>query len=478
MSDCHTNPPEARWPHWVVVLRHHFIVALLVASVVTWLHASGALGWLDVAMLHAVGGAQGQAPAATNTSDDMPVVLIIGTAMYERDFAQISPLDRRKLARLIRSIPQDQGQAPDLLVVDLDLSPTPGNEDRKQAQGELDDALERLVLVGTRLLLPLPARAATPELQALKFSWLEKVCRWNSPGQTVRVALGLTEVKEHLGRVLQYDKRQPTLGVVAADFKRADFFCRRVLEDAAKWRAPFVSTLFNSRVFHASNSTDLLHPFNARFFRSLDDHLLVADAIDRLPIAAGALRPSWAGRTIFLGGGYDEKDRFLTPLDPAGSKVEGVVIHAATWFSTRHPVTVGHGLSAFGLDILLGLLIGYFFDWTWGWVRRSQKVAQHAVGWPGYLAVRGSLLLNVTALVVLTMLFMSLASYYLYPRNYWVNPGPIILGVFAKFLIASRGDDASHHGAEADHRPPRGRWLDIGVASAVVLAATWAAAHH
>lgn len=478
MSDSHTNPPAARWPHWAEVLLHHFIVALLVASVVTLLHAHGALGWLDAVMLNAAGQAQGQGSAAAEPNGDMPVVLIIGAELYERDFAQTSPLNRRKLAQLIRSIVQDEGQAPDLLVVDLDLSPIPGGEDKKLAQGELDDALEKLVAAGTRLLLPLPARAVTPELQALKFSWLERVCRWNIPGQPARVALGLTEVKEHLGRVLQYDKRQATLGVVAADFARADFLCRRVLEDPAKWRAPFVSTLFNSRIFDTGDSGGGLKPFNARFFRSLDDHLLVADSINRLPIATGGGRPSLVGRTIFLGGGYDEKDRFLTPLDPAGSKVEGVVIHAATGFSARHPVTVGDGLFAFGLDIVLGLLIGYFFHWTWGWFRRVQDGAEHA-GWPGYLAVRGSLLLNLTLPVVLIVFFMILASDYLYPRNYWVNPGPIILGVFAKFLITSRGGgDHSHHGADGDHRPTPGRWLDIGVATAVVVAAIWAAAHH
>jgi len=468
MTDDQASSRVIREHRWIAGFGHHLLVALVVASVVAVLHWRGALGWLDAVMLSAAASVQAKAswsPEGSGRHDEMPVVVMIGEALYEREFRQTSPLDREKLAQFLRTTLQRGERPPATLVIDLDLSPVPGDE---RAQSKLDQALGDLVRAGTHLLIPLPGRVETSELQHLKFSWLQKVCSWNRPDKTAGVTLALPQVREHFGRVVQYDTRQLGLGVVAAKPARADHLCERVRTDPEQWRKPFVSTFFDARVFQDGQGS--LQPFNAHFFRRLDDNLVVADS---LGVAADT-----GGRTVFLGGAYDDKDRFLTPLDPAGSKIEGVAVHAATWFSVMHPVDVKHGIETFLLDVLLGLLIGYLFGWTWGWYRMAQTTGPGSSPTRHYLTTRGLLLLNLAVFALLIVLFMSLAADYFYPRNYWVNPGPIILGVFVKFLIASHGQDhASHHHA-ADRRPRWGRWLDNGVTASIILAGIWAAIHH
>ncbi len=467
---------------WVADFVHHLKVALLVASAVTLLHGWGALGWLDAVMLNAVGGAP-EWLADKPATDDLPVVLMVGSTLYEREFRQASPLDRSKLAQLIRQIPRGTDAGPTLLVIDIDLSPTPGDDAHRRAQQELDHALRDIVDAGTRLLLVLPARVTTDELQQLKFSWLKGICAWNDPGKPGKVAFALSEVPEHFGRVLQYAPGRLTLGSLAADFSRAEVFCRRVLGDPAdsglgRWGAAYVSALFDARVFNDLVRPGRLQSFNAHFFRSIDERLVVAETLDGTLKATDGTPLNLARRTLFLGGGYDEKDRFLTPLDPAGSKVEGVVVHAATFYSTTHPVRVSEGFPAFALDVVLGLLVGYLFACTWGWYRRAGQAAAHTFTASGYCAVRGLFVLNVGLLVALIAVCMTLATSYLYPYNLWVNPGPIILGVFVKFLLATRADGASHHAAGGTHSPGWQRWLDRTALGCIILAALWTAVYH
>lgn len=452
---------------WLAGFRHHLLVALIVASVVGVLHGSGALGWLDAVMLSFAGSAQSESPtrsAEFARRETMPLIWTIGQALYESEFHQTSPLDRRKLARLIGAIPTDRAGAPTMLVLDLDVSPVPGDA-AKSAQQELDQVLHKLATAGTRLLIPLPGRTETRELQQLKLQWLQRVCSWKNSDGTPTVTLALPYIKEHFGRVIQFQHEQLALGNVAANPTLAEHLC------------PSVASLFDALVLPQSEGP--LGPFNARFFTHLPQHRVVAETL------APAI--DFAGRTVFLGGAYDDKDRFLTPLAGTDRRIEGVAVHAAIWFSTKYPVDVWQGLRAFLLDILLGLLIGYLFGWTWSRYQAAQAGQGDWSPARNYLTVRGLLLGNFAVLALLIFVFMSLAAGYFYPRNYWINPGPIILGVFVKFLISSRGHrdhpgDGGHadpaHAHAVDPRPPWGRWLDQGLAAAVIVAGIWAATHH
>lgn len=421
---------------------HHLRAALAVGSVVTLLHAFGLLGWLDALMLRLVSAPQPLVRATGAPPADLPHVVLIGSGLYETTFAQASPLRPESVAALLRAI----GAArPSTLVIDLDLSPRPGDPAQDPGRRALDGALHELVRQGVRVVLPLPLRVSTPALQDLKFAWMRDLCAGEGRGG---VLFGLADVLRHQGVVTQYDRTWPAIGAVAARNGDALSLCRYVLESGGRWKAALLSTAFDGRSLVAAHAVPRLRPFNARLLAQADARIALATTLDRLPFDATAL----AGGAVFVGGAYDARDRFAMALDDAERRVEGVVVHALTFDSLQRPVGVVAGFGAFFLDIALGVGLGFLFAASWGWHLRQQERAARADSWAAQLAPRLSLLANLTLVVVLVALTVLLAHAVLHPLNWWVNPGPVVLGVFAKFVLASRAGP----GAATAHTPPAG----------------------
>lgn len=420
---------------------HHLRAALAVASIVTLLHSAGLLGWLDGLVLRIVG-AGGSAPlAASYARPDLPVVMLISKSLYEREFAQSSPLSRNKLAQLIRGIPLEAGQRPASVVIDLDLSPSPraaGSTDKPDiGSDELDSALLTLLSSGARVVLPLPVRVATPESQDSKFRWLQSMCRRNTASQKDRLIFAIPDVSTHQGVVMQWDSHAPSLGRLTAD-PLPKSICDFALEDSSAGRASLlVGTLGYNAAISEARREIAYEPFNAKFFAASETQVFVANKLSELATIAnnGAL----AGKVLFIGGAYDDRDRYAVPFEPNGRPVEGVIIHAATYYSALHPVSSSEGLTAFAMDLLLGIAMGYCFAFTWGWHQRiSLEGASCSAAWWKQAAPRFSLLVNIALVGFLVAALMVISNRMLYPVNVWINPGPIIIGVFAKFALASR----------------------------------------
>lgn len=450
----HATARSQPWARYANAL-HHLQVALAVASLVGLLHVSGQLAWLDAAMLRLAGAAHRTVmpvpPAATS---GMPEVLLLSEAMYERDFQQRSPLDRARVAQLLEALFPAESKAPATLVIDLDLSDT-GHDAAGQAR--LDGLLGRLVASGTRLVLPVPLWVTSAEASALKLRWIRDVaCAWNLKGPGL-VTFASPLVRTQGGLVLQYSPRELSLGVAATRPPGAETVCEQTPGTQAE-RLVMTGTAHVDDLKTRTAHAPAMRPFNAHFFAALDQHVHVLKTIDQ-PLDDPSPARRWAEGVVFLGGGYDHRDRFETPLTQDGVPIDGVTLHAATYFSTMAPVNDRLHLLAWLIDVAVGVGAGFLFARLWG--ARAQAAQRGA--WTGYLGPKLLTLLTLAMALALAALAVQVAAQKAYPNNLWISPGPVVLGVFAKLLLtglhaaAGHGGSSEHaqvaHDTHGKHRP-------------------------
>lgn len=431
---------------------HHWVVAVTVGSIVGLLHHGGALAWLDAVMLR-IAGAHAAQHAQNGPPDALaPEVLLIDGTVYERVFGRRSPLDRQKLAQIVGLLADVEGGLPETVVFDLDLSTDGG----QPLDGDpVDQQLQRLVEAGVRVVLPLPAPAYTPEMATAQVAWIRKACSWWPKSENAhpngRLVFASPSLRSHGGRVLQYSPHDYSLGIAATSAPAIADVCRR--SHAELQMMVQVATASQMRNLTTPAPFPRMLPLNASFFQQLDAHVHAFDKTDALPTDAEGKPLALRGRTVFVGGSYDPRDRFETPLDPEAQTTEGVTLHAAVFYSAIKPVTVEQGMFAFGLDIVVGLAMGYLFTSLW----RLQQRPHAGGGWSAYLLpkVEGTAIL-ISALLIAVMLVW-ISGVWLLSLNFWVSPGPVVLGVCAKLML-SRG---VHEHAQAVLHPSR--WLHRGV---------------
>lgn len=415
---------------------HHFLVALVLASVVLIFEYQGMLNWLDSVSLRAVGTLHTSAnDAAGLDAKDAPVPLLIGDDYFEGAFRQESPLDRRELTRLIGRILQER---PSVLAVDLDLSPGPAGSPGNAGQDELDALLIRYSQAeNLPIVLTAPFPVVGDALFAAKHAWLAKMC-------AAGIRVGYPHIVLSQGLVMRYAYRQPSLGLVASAATRdatsprnGGDLCPAVLAGPDK-------TIFLSKAFAAEST---LGADDLRGQRPINpDYLRHGVALQRV-ISGGDLESvmnGLQGRPVFLGSQFDSRDEFLTPYGP----LKGVVVHAATFYSERRPThAVTHGVAVL-LDLVFGVAAGFLFGAVW---QRTNAVAgmldAEGLSLRRWLIARGWLMASF-GLLVLWLFMLFHASAWLLTHDLWNNPGPMIVGVFVKTLLASRVGlrGGQHHG--------------------------------
>lgn len=479
---------------------HHLQLALIVASAIALLHAGGLLGWLDMAMLRLAANVQGHSPSEVHVPalqrGKMPVVFTVNQTLYEDQFLQTSPLDRSKLARIIQVL-STQKPAPSMLVIDLDLSPMAGSQGGagQDHQKTLDDALKALVSNGTRLVLTTPFRVKSPELVEGKVRWMLDMCsqKSNPLAALPPVVFALSGALTNMGQVLQYDTNLPTLGMAAghANNKASSAFkiCDALMAPAGteKWRDTLLSSAYSDEAMaaifenseHAPNkhTKPKLLPFNPTYLQLVMATTAPLAALDKLPAALNGKPYSIAGKTVFLGGSFDRADQFDTPL--AVGKVPGVLIHALVFASEVGSVKPWAPIQEFALDIPIGFGCALLFQALWSWHRRIRAMAHEHGGVGRYLGSKASWLVILAVLMLLLVGSSLLVVHCFYPKGYWINPGPVMIGVAAKFLLSSMASSGGVHGHEHHVVPPRlHAWLDWGLVAALVAATLWFIQQH
>jgi len=294
----------------------------------------------------------------------IPQVLLISSEMYEKDFRQVSPLDRAKLAEVFAPVLDAR---PALLAVDLDLSPLLARSDAEaRAQARLDDLLVRAART-TPVVLATPLPVEDMELRRQKFIWMQKLC-------TGGVRFGLSTLHASDGMVLRYSPELPTFAQVAAALVKVPALREGAKEgDGAAVRSP---TACEKVAAGRIEQADFLDPgffvnavgdgqglkgmklINANYFDpALERNIFAFSSLNEIPGAA-----ELAGRVVFMGGQYGIDDRFET----LNGERYGAVIHAAIFYSLTHPLKEIPKFVRKLVDVLLGIVLAAAFQAMWG----------------------------------------------------------------------------------------------------------------
>lgn len=447
---------------------HHLLMAAVIASCTLLVEISGSLDWLDAVTLRLASSYNSQDASnsktdiSASTAAELPTTLLINDQIFESYFLQSSPLRREKLALLINRISE---QHPKLLAIDIDLAP--GADDplgNSPAQVKLDRQLDSSArgLCATadshgegrcKIVLTLPMPVASEPLKQLQFDWIKARC-------AAGIEFASASLLSHQGTIIRQSANTPNLGNVSAwwfkqdavehapqhahsEHPSYDYFCK----SAAQYQSgkDFFSLVNLDAIANGDGKTV---PLNTHYFSlAADDDIQLQKDVKGVEPLIPAI-PNASQRAIFLGGSYGVTDKFDTAL----GKFDGVSIHAASFYGNLNGVANASHVFAWGLDILIGLFLGILFQALWEKYNEAadrQKASEpislstRAVQ---YLVAKLWLLGIFALLALLAMIFLYSASTLL-SHGLWLNPGPIVIGMFLDSLLSSR---SKHHAAHID----------------------------
>jgi hypothetical protein len=392
------------------------LAAAVLASATLVAESVGWLGWLDAVMLRVI------SPAVhvgeTGAAADLPQLVLIDQQAYADRFGLRSPLPRKAIVELLADV---EVAKPKLLVLDLQLEPA--LEDDAQARLSLDQSLLRIAKMSS-VVLPIP-EARVDALDRESLSWMQLMCRGG-------VSFGLPDIQAHFGTVVRLEQTPFALGNIA----------RSVWHPGARHEEGAVADLC-SIALNAKTLANVRREASKRGAHAEEDgaplrpgivQRVLGAAIPWRDTATAELLRVIRPRAIVVGGSYDDRDAFLV----AGSRqpVPGGVIHVAAIVSD---VKEAGRFVAWGIDVALGTVVGLVFLALWKAVHRAGKyVAPNPSSTFRLVAaahVELALTLLVWLLAVVVMLLLFLSSGWFMEHDLWLNPGPMVAGVFLHTLL-------------------------------------------
>ena len=404
----------------------HLLFAFLVASFLEICDHYDYLAGLDSLMLR-IGQSRQlidenekcKAPSVKENSIKKKVhVIAIGDEYYERFFRQQSPLDRKKLKEVLSKI---LVKNPDLLAIDLDLSP---GEKKTEAEVALykmlkegPDGLNKAKII----LIPF-VPVSSPELFRPKMDWMIQSCKKDN------IEFAFPNLYSHQSTVLFYNKNSPTIGLVATGkLEKMTSVCDQIetLVHVPELEAPeFYREILKQGSGDLSpinfNATDQI---DITLIKSEDDFTQLGDL---------------TGKVVFFGAGYGINDQYITPL----CQRYGVMLHAAI-FNTAGDEIKHNKVIAYFIDVVLGFLLALLFSFLW----KNHAVARgkpnsycKAVVW----WTCGVLLL--LALITTCLYMASIMLKY----NLWLNPGIMVLSICIKSYTARIEHSEPQKGSHPD----------------------------
>lgn len=388
----------------------------------------------------------------------MPVVAGISPELFVDGFDGRSPLDRDGIRTLVEAIGDHR---PSVVAIDLDLSPDkPGYRDPSFAPGRLYEAICRRALgtdgsgsKGSCLADAAQAAETRSEDQCgIRFALIEPMCpddvevyrlraewrNWMARTMAPCVRFARAEIRTVSRQVVDFDPNAETLGVVA-----------RKLADGTGM-GPQASIQIPEDKPHCkgfTRSEDDLSRHNSVLFQRYLRASRTPDGIDPFvilrPEASGvpttiASGSSFRNNVVFLGAVFGTADLFDVP--GAGEQVHGVVVHASTYHSINFPLRET-ALGAAAVDLLVGTLAGIVFSMLWIPYNRA-RLTIHSTdddlernSARARMAIAGFGAVAALAAVVAGLCFWSQA---LLSMGLWLNPAPMLVGLFFATLIASR----------------------------------------
>ncbi|MEO8754956.1 MAG: CHASE2 domain-containing protein [Casimicrobiaceae bacterium] len=451
-------------------IAHHASHALVIASATLLLDHAGMLEWLDTIALRLASTYaadarpdDGASPPQGLAPPQRPVIVAIDDTLWETEFRQASPLRRDVLRTLLAAL---VAHHPAYLYVDLDLSPGPArpSDERDTAQDDLDALLAATAASSTtKIVLAAPFPVEDNALRETKRQWMRSLC-------TAGIEFGLAQIESVQGTVLRQNfnlpllfarPRQPlaargegdaasagtTLCGLAGTAPGAIFLDPRV-EAQGRTLYGWVPSPYPVRpdAFTAEPGRDLFL-------------LARAEDVSRLP--------DFAGRTVFFGSNADVRDRFIT----VRGEMTGLRVHAALYTNALHPPErlAERHVASYLMEWALGIVAGIVFAAGWGRYNDATLRAARdgAISWADALRPWGWLLFNLAGLVLTVWFLMYIAGRTLAGWG-WINPAPVIVGMFIDSLIGSRTEPHERHAA---HGAARGMLSNKRAVVAFILCA-------
>ena len=412
---------------------HNVLVAAFIGLMITILEHHSLLNWLDSFSLR-------MSLAIKQKVDDVAPNFVIGSGRpvkqlnttavlidneaFEGVFNQRSPLNKSILSDLIGQI---STKSPKVIAIDIDLSPARDNSIEVLDQNKLDKLLIDLSNKNIGIVLVNPLPVEDDDLRRIKYQWMKKLC-------DAGVNFSYPNISLSQGVALRYSPDYLSLGVVASQVDKGQFRansnspCELVKQG---WqRATFLDATFGA--FANQHSVDF-----AKMLPVFPDVIksVASNAYRWLGNPKDTLAQVPKDSVIFLGGGFDPRDNFLTVqgVEP------GVVFHAAVQATDALGIKKLSTVLAFIFNFVLGVIAGYLFNWAW--TRQNQSMLSKAKvdgnNWVKYLRARAWLIINVVILLSWVGILFSLTASLL-KAQLWANPIAMIIGVFIKTMTSSR----------------------------------------
>ncbi|KIF82481.1 hypothetical protein TSA66_19335 [Noviherbaspirillum autotrophicum] len=409
---------------------HHLIVATVLASTILLVEAyTPWLRWLDSLALRVA------LPTTTNTAlvdqSKQPVIMSITDTLYEQAFEQSSPLNRRRMAELLEKLKESQ---PRVVAIDLDLSPSASDELHATERRQLDQAL--LALAGqSRLVLATPFRTAT--LQEKQHLWVRAMCEHG-------IRFALPTLSSSMNTVVRHDVESPLLANVAHKLALGEPKDPLLTHEVCEWAAEMDSkTFFDATARSHGHNTETI-PLKSALLSPINLHQQAVEP--EWSAAKGFAIPNLAGKTVFLGGAWADSDQFFSALSE--HPYPGVFIHAAAFSTQLNPaINTSHGYALLA-DMVVGTILGFIFHGIWTKIGRAKPYLLgaskgvrnqmfHTLLW------RGVLVIGWLPPILIICLFFG-ASALLLKLNLWLNPGPLVFGMFIDAIMAAKTSPDGH----------------------------------
>ena len=467
--------PAAHQPkRWIAL--HHLLLALTLASIMVIAARSPIYFEFDL-LTHALlsyYGLGGDAQTSERktpvepVSEDLKAVLphfVVASPRLEALMSNHPGATRRYDTDVLTAILSRHPRV--VAVSNLDLAPwnEPGEDpDAFADQANADAVLDSAAAGGTQVILsfPLP-KPQWPSLESYRIAWIVKRC---AAGVLFGIpALGL----RHDGVIdegsMLYRQHYPSLGVVAAEVAsrraageraadpRAGLVCE--LAKAANGDVKkFMDTLVarTDPYSELANSSEELNReirfVNHQFFRALPaakfsrlDYGKLEDGRDGIFPPADVQR----GEVVFWSSNVSSGVERTAAGDAPGYFRDALV-----YFSERRPIARASHAVAFLADVLLGVVLGYLFAFLWRRYAIAAEILNRVALLPArrkfvaWMKARIWLVVAIGVLPVILWLLLLAAEWWTL-RGQWLNPLPIVIGMFIDGLMQSRQRAGDRH---------------------------------
>jgi len=446
-----------RIPH---PLRSALLPALVLACLLEIAKFVGVLGWLDGRTLTFLSLLREPVPVVAPAPDRAPRLVLIDDESFEAYFGGRTPLDRDRLAELIKAIAVEK---PRLIAIDLDLAPDRISDGRGLTDRRIDDVictyarpdlagmdasnpscLDRakrestdVVRCGVPFVLLFPFETEVERVNDVNSKWRVEIEKALAPC----VTFAKSDIEEQGGRAIYFTCRNDAFAIVAhrvANWVRA---CAHGFDSA---QVPINTALVDAIEIERRMRPEAQGPLVTYPRMGMASPSRLTPGRESYPLA---------GEAVFVGGAWGVEDQHGTAV---ADKVSGVVVHAAIFWTLSNPLNSFSHAGALALDVAIGIVTGAIFGVFW---RRFNAEANFLVSRPGvrpwctrpderdaaYAALLGWGVCAWAALASALALVFGLSGSLL-ALGLWLNPGPMILGLFLHALIASR--EAEHRSAE------------------------------